>query len=287
MERYLDWDLNHNTLVVMHQLILRQGGKGIAIGGYLSSWAAELWCLWKEHLAISDAGHKETIARWLEVLRLDPKKNRDLDLPATNPTLSLIHPIPFVPSSASELGVTYNGIVSNKKRHLLTPDIIEEEGFTKWWHPTDTLWGFFHIMGLHIVLLTPRNWDGGWEGRFGTILDTAPPRDRPTVRTFFERFEPLTPIRGEAVSGWQSWVDTTLVKPLGEDETCMGVLLTRYKDNTYIFLVNVPEHCLKVLRHCVFCLLKSIYGIPMKWEPEADPQNGGLHRSTLVTRAPP
>jgi hypothetical protein len=76
-------------------------------------------------------------------------------------------------------------------------------------------------MGLHIVLLTPRNWDGGWEGRFGTILDTAPPRDRPTVRTFFERFEPLTPIRGEAVSGWHTWVDTTLVKPLGEDETCM------------------------------------------------------------------
>ena len=53
----------------MHQLILRQGGKGIAIGGYLSSWAAELWCLWKEHMAISEVGHKETIARWSEVLK--------------------------------------------------------------------------------------------------------------------------------------------------------------------------------------------------------------------------
>ena len=172
--------------------------------------------------------------------------------------------------------MTYNGIVSNKSRHLLTPDIIEAEGFTKWWHPTDTLWGFFLINGLHIVLLTPRNWDGGWEGRFGTIIDTAPARDRPTVKGFFERFEALTPIRGEAVSGWQSWVDTTLVQPLGEDETCMGVLLTRYKDNPYIFFVNLPEHCLKVLCHCVFCLLKAIYGIPMKWEPEADPQKWGV-----------
>ena len=32
-ERYLDWDLNHNTLVVMHQLILRQGGEGYSHWG--------------------------------------------------------------------------------------------------------------------------------------------------------------------------------------------------------------------------------------------------------------
>ena len=53
----------------------------------------------------------------------------------------------------------------------------------------------------------------------------------------------------------------------------MGVLLTRYKDNTYIVFVNVPEHCLKMLR---FCFLRAIYGIPMKWEPEADPRKWGV-----------
>ena len=121
------------------------------------------------------------------------------------PTLSLIHPIPFAPSSALDLGVTYDGVVTNKNRHLLTPDIVEAEGFTKWWHPTDTLWDFFQINNKHFVLLAPRNRDGGGEGRFGTILDMAPARDRPTVRSFFERFEPLTPVRGEAVSGWHSW----------------------------------------------------------------------------------
>ena len=94
------------------------------------------------------------------------------------------------------------------------------------------------------MLLTPRNWDGGWEGRFGIILDTAPARDQPTVRIFFERFEPLAPGRGEAVSGWHSWVETSLVQPLGVEESCMVVLLTRYKDNTYIFFVNIPDHSL-------------------------------------------
>ena len=77
---------------------------------------------------------------------------------------------------------------------------------------------------------------GGWEGRFGTILDTAPARGQPTVSSFFERFEPPTPMRGEAVSEWHSSVETSLVQPLGAEEICMGVLLTRYKENTYFFL---------------------------------------------------
>ena len=106
----------------MHQLIVRQGGKGRAIGGNLSSWAAELWCLWQEHTAISEVGHKETIARLLEELKVDKEKNEELALSVVKPTLSLIHPIPFAPSSASELGVTYSGIVSKKNRHLLTPE---------------------------------------------------------------------------------------------------------------------------------------------------------------------
>ena len=31
-----------------------------------------------------------------------------------------------------------------------------------------------------------------------------------------------------------------------------------------------------MLRHCVFCLLRAVYGIPMKWEPQADPQKWGV-----------
>ena len=93
--------------------------------------------------------------------------------------------------------------------------------------------------------------------------------DRPKVRNFFVRFEPLSPVRGEATSGWHICAQTSLVQPLGVGQSCKRVLLTRYKDNTYIFFVNVPEHYLKVL-------CQAIYGIPMKWEPEAGPQKCGL-----------
>ena len=114
-------------------------------------------------------------------------------------------------SSTSDVGVAFNGVIANTKRHQLTPEVVEAEGFTKWWHPTDILCGFFQVHGEHIVLLTPNNWDRGWEGRFGTILDTALVRDRQTVRIFFERFEPLSPVRGEAISGWHTWAETSLV----------------------------------------------------------------------------
>ena len=179
------------------------------------------------------------------------------------PTVSLIHPIPFAPCPTSDLGVSYislSHILTNNNRHLLTPDVVDAEGFTQWWHPTDTLWGFFTVKDLQFVILMPKNWDGGWDGRFGTIIDMALARDRAIIKGFFERIEPLTPIRGEAVLGWQSWVDTTLVQPLGNDEIRRGVILTRYKDNTYMFFVNVPEAYLSVLRLCVFCHLGAIYG---------------------------
>ena len=54
---------------------------------------------------------------------------------------------------------------------------------------------------VQIVLLTPSNWDGGWEGRFGTIIDTALARDQPTVKKNIDRFEPLTPVRAEQFRG--------------------------------------------------------------------------------------
>jgi len=77
-----------------------------------------------------------------------------------------------------------------------------------------------------------------------------------------------------------------MVRPMSQDEVCRGVILTRYKDNTYIFFVNIPEAHRLLLRHCVFCLLVAIYGIPMKWEPEACPQKWGVAQVYLRENGP-
>ena len=41
-----------------------------------------------------------------------------------------------------------------------------------------------------------------------------------------------------------------------------------------------------VLCHSVFSLLRAIYGIPMKWEPEADPPKWGLAQIHLDEKGP-
>ena len=119
-----------------------------------------------------------------------------------------------------------------------------DAGGYKWWHPKDILWGFFQIRDEHIVLLNMNNWDGGWDWRFGTILDTALLSERQTVRRFFERLEPLSPVMGEAVLGWHTWAELILGDPVGQGQAYKGVLLTRYKDTTYIFLLMSPRAAL-------------------------------------------
>ena len=51
--RYVDFDFSFNNLFVLGPLVLRQGLKGVPIGGFLSAQLAELWCLWQEWLTLT------------------------------------------------------------------------------------------------------------------------------------------------------------------------------------------------------------------------------------------
>ena len=44
---FLHWDLDYNTRLVLGPLTLEQSEIGVAIGGFLSSWEAEMWSMWK------------------------------------------------------------------------------------------------------------------------------------------------------------------------------------------------------------------------------------------------
>ena len=48
LRSFLHWDLDYNTRLVLGPLILEQSEIGVAIGGFLSSWEAEMWSMWKE-----------------------------------------------------------------------------------------------------------------------------------------------------------------------------------------------------------------------------------------------
>ena len=48
------------------------------------------------------------------------------------------------------------------------------------------------------------------------------------------------------------------------------VRLSRYRDNIYIALAHVPDPIVQLLKSALCVLLKSTYGVPLKWEPHGE-----------------
>ena len=55
VEQFVKFDVTDCNLLVLGGLILKQGRKGVPIGGFLSAQLAELWALWREYVHLS--GH--------------------------------------------------------------------------------------------------------------------------------------------------------------------------------------------------------------------------------------
>ena len=48
------------------------------------------------------------------------------------------------------------------------------------------------------------------------------------------------------------------------------VIISRYRDNIYICLANVPPSASGAIAHAISVLLHSMYGIRLKWEPQGE-----------------
>ena len=94
---------------------------------------------------------------------------------------------------------------------FLTPATVAAEGTAPWWHPLDTIWGFFDVDDLVISVLPPLPFKGDWEGRNGALIHTTPGHELQIVRTFLRTVPVLSPFRGEALSGSRTWCHPDLL----------------------------------------------------------------------------
>ena len=91
-------------------------------------------------------------------------------------------------------------------------------------------------------------------------------RDRALLRDFFRELDPMDSVVSGERRGWWGWARRPADPELPASSS-PGVLLSRFRDNIYIVLMNVLQPLLPLVRRAVMCFLQCLYGVPLKWEP--------------------
>ena len=261
---FVEWDLHHNTGLVLGQLLLRQGDRGVPIGGHLSAQLAELWALARELGWVFGERKPELMKAWQEALRAracDSKVPVDI----SDVCLSVIDPVEQVHAS-SHPSHSHGRVLASTDRASVFRGILRQDGFGGWWSPTDFSFGSLDISGVRIDLLATSLWDAAPDGRMGTVVACAPPRDRALLNDFFKELDPVECVIGEAKRGWCGW-STRVSDPEPPVSAQPGVLFSRFRDNIYIIFMNICPALFPKVREAVMVFLNCLYGIPLKWEP--------------------
>ena len=137
-------------------------------------------------------------------------------------------------------------VIKNLARNQLC-----EEGFGKFWAPVERL-GLLHTTA----------WDGATEGRLETMLKNTAHLNKKLVRNFFASPKPLEPLVAECSTSAHEHEMPPELRP----NKHRLALLSRYRDNLYICLANVPDHESELVKMILASILKNVYGIPLKWE---------------------
>ena len=81
------------------------------------------------------------------------------------------------------------------------------------------------------------------------------------MREFYSDFSPVAALLGEMTSNEKA--------PTVEPADAPLCLVSRFHDNIYLLLCNVPIGCLPHVKQALSALLGVVYGIRLKWEPHS------------------
>ena len=196
--RYVDWDFLSNKLFVLGPLILRQGLKEVPIGGFVSAQLAELWCLWREWHALTQATDA-TSKNWLvEYTRVSREEKVIFD---NNDVLFLTpdNCDKFLASVGAQAMVQNRSVAHSPDIARVGVEDLHCDGFDGWWQPLDVLVGGFTLDGNTISLVAPSPWDGAVGGRLEPIIQMTNNANKARVRSFFGNCTTLRCVVGETL----------------------------------------------------------------------------------------
>ena len=160
IHKYVVWELYHNTYFCVDQILMRQGERGVPIGGFLSAQLMVLYAIAQEIKIMNPAGMQKRIQK---VSRKYCKEKLLAFQFSAGPQLTFQRP-PLVPRIST---------------------FFESYGMKGWFDPQNKTIGFVSIAGTTCELQMLQLWDAHPHGRFGHIIQSTPKRARPLLNTHF------------------------------------------------------------------------------------------------------
>ena len=122
-----------------------------------------------------------------------------------------------------------------------------------------------------MILANTVPWDGSVGGRVDAIMKYTEPANKLLVRNFLAHVTPLKAVvaecRKSAIqphSKYQNQLE-------GNSNPETGVMLvSRYRDNIYLLLLNVQSELIEQVKTFVSLFLHKVYNLKLKWEPHGE-----------------
>ena len=267
---FVDYDLFDNVLFVLQRLVLQQGGSGVPIRGFISAQLAELWALWRENVKLrgEDAVRQGFENDWNRALHNDPPLFDSIKPPDGHPRPNMQGSVSgktdfsMSPDTSDTMQVCGN-MMRSSALHLVSWTALSEAGFQGWWSPVESLVAVLQVGDRPVMFLRSTPWDGAPEGRLSVILQNTPTRDKHKVGVHLNGYNVFYSVLGE-VHQPPAWKQAPDADPLA------FVLFGRYRDNVYVLFSGIPAVHRGWVEYSVALFLRTVYGIPLKWEIHPD-----------------
>ena len=219
-------------------ILLRQGPRGVPIGGFLSAQMMVLWAIFCESVLLD----RDSMQKHMQAVN-EGLSRRGLPHYTFTPGPQLTFP---------------KDIALPRRRNFFAC-----YGMRGWFDQQHKILGWVRLGNVSFALQVLGLWDSFPSRCFGHIIAAAPKRARPLLTAHFHTLNPRDVMLVETTFPKSCVPDSAPVTQAGPT-----VLLSRFMDNNCIgYVLFSSADAFQQVVQFTPVFLGTLYNIPMKWEP--------------------